>query len=291
MGNLISTRVTDQVVPCSLHLHSSENQLKKMTLIPEAVQDLNGKVVLVIWGPGNSPQALQQLAEDLKSRNTSHVVVENVDRLTLSAHPKSCFDLIFSNMIKPYSIAHTFELLSEIVRILKPNGILHANDKNSSGLSSNLKLTGFSNINSQEKEVLLQFSAQKPNFEVGASSQLSFGKTAVWSLANSLVDDQVELINEDDLLDDDDLLKPSSESLRVCGTTGKRKACKDCSCGLAEELSGGKEVATATTGKSSCGSCYLGDAFRCASCPYLGMPAFKPGEKVQLSERQLNADI
>ena len=81
--NLISTRVTDQVVPCSLHLHSSENQLKKMTLIPEAVQDLNGKVVLVIWGPGNSPQALQQLAEDLKSRNTSHVVVENVDRLTL----------------------------------------------------------------------------------------------------------------------------------------------------------------------------------------------------------------
>lgn len=99
----------------------------------------------------------------------------------------------------------------------------------------------------------------------------------------------------------------------VCGTTGKRKACKDCSCGLAEELSaenGGGGGAKATpTQQSSCGSvsgrvilfifddnyclfaqCYLGDAFRCASCPYLGMPAFKPGEKIQLTDNLLKAD-
>ena len=41
----------------------------------------------------------------------------------------------------------------------------------------------------------------------------------------------------------------------------------------------------------SCIQCYLGDAFRCASCPYKGLPAFEAGKKVQLTQDLLAVDI
>lgn len=185
----------------------------------------------------------------------------------------------------------TTELLSNIIKILKPDGkIIITNISDANSTEFNLKTNGFMNVVTNESSI----TASKPKFAIGSSAKLNLKKPTVWKLDDEDEDGE-DLIDPDDLLDEDDLIKPDPTSLRVCGTTGKRKACKDCSCGLAEELDAetktGKIIDTTDAPKSSCGNCYLGDAFRCASCPYLGMPAFKPGEKIQLSATLLKSDV
>ncbi|KAF2971499.1 hypothetical protein GQX73_g2138 [Xylaria multiplex] len=121
-------------------------------------------------------------------------------------------------------------------------------------------------------------------------------------------DDDDELIDEDTLLTEEDIsrtIQPPAECIPKIGK--RRRACKDCTCGLAAKLEADDRARRAKAdaglevlklgaddlddleldftvkGKvGSCGSCSLGDAFRCADCPYLGLPAFKPGEEVTI---------
>ncbi|POS83909.1 hypothetical protein EPUL_006038 [Erysiphe pulchra] len=119
-------------------------------------------------------------------------------------------------------------------------------------------------------------------------------------------DDDEELIDEDTLLTEEEINRPLNIPFECAPKAGKRRrACKDCTCGLAEKIAAEDaarrsdadaqlrvlklgvdelaEVDFTVQGKvGSCGNCSLGDAFRCASCPYIGMPAFKPGEEVRL---------
>jgi hypothetical protein len=92
-------------------------------------------------------------------------------------------------------------------------------------------------------------------------------------------DDDDDMIDEDNLLSDDLLAAPPAMGARTAtDDCSGRKACDDCTCGRADaEASAQQQPKTAPS--SSCGKCNLGDAFRCASCPYLGKPAFKAGEE------------
>ncbi|SCZ90596.1 BZ3500_MvSof-1268-A1-R1_Chr1-3g02088 [Microbotryum saponariae] len=127
-------------------------------------------------------------------------------------------------------------------------------------------------------------------------------KASLWAFTSSN-GAATPTIDESTLLTPEDLERPSLVEREDCNVKKTRKACKNCSCGLRELLLQEKDdlgaagFAEGTTGvngadpgvgtmgvnvTSSCGSCYLGDAFRCASCPYLGMPAFEPGQKVTI---------
>lgn len=151
------------------------------------------------------------------------------------------------------SLPHNPSHFQSALKLLKPGGKLFLQSISYAGTSSELKLQGFVKTSISGDNV----TAEKPNYEIGSSVKLSFAKktpdvAAVWKIDN----DDVETIDPDDLLDEEDKVLPDPESLRVCGTTGKKKACKNCSCGLAEELEAenSKTAVNTANAKSSCGS-------------------------------------
>jgi hypothetical protein len=183
---------------------------------------------------------------------------------------------------------------------------------------------------------------EKPDIAKTAAIPLRFGAKKKAATQNGVVtnghdreeaangDD--ELIDEDTLLSDEDLSRPVQREsylepahasfVPILGCLAdnmfpeappecqpkagrRRRACKDCTCGLASRLEAEDAERRANADKAlntvkldlddlneldftvqgktgSCGNCSLGDAFRCAGCPYIGLPAFKPGQEVQL---------
>ena len=111
-------------------------------------------------------------------------------------------------------------------------------------------------------------------------------------------DDDDDMVDEDDLLAEEGaggVLAPppavdAAARAAAADDCGGRKACDNCTCGRAEQeameraANGGAaadddENRPKQVPSSSCGNCAKGDAFRCAGCPFLGKPAFKPGEE------------
>lgn len=77
-----------------------------------------------------------------------------------------------------------------------------------------------------------------------------FGPTT--STALPLCKPAVEYVDEDALLQEEDKMKPTNAG--GCGTQAKKRACKDCTCGLAEEEEEVQKSQKSKDVKSSCGS-------------------------------------
>lgn len=227
------------------------------------------------------------------------------------------------------------ELFSQLLSGLGPLGMLHLHISSEvPTLRSELILGGFTVLSVLPEEGLI--TAQKPAYTPGLSFSLKTKsvnrtktdpatKKALWASSSP----SGPMIDPEALLTSADKVRPIPTCEPVSASTPRRKkACKGCSCGLAEleeeERQASKVVLldgsidgearavaqderqrlinaakAAPKATSSCGSCFLGDAFRCAGCPYLGivfhaaflseliiflagLPAFKPGEKVEI---------
>lgn len=226
---------------------------------------------------------------------SSQVNVENV----LSRFQDNSFD-------KLYVVETTLSenVQEQLYRVVKPNGKFMVDGINSreegQQLSVDLKIVGFLDIMaakdpSSGRRFIV---AQKPNWETGAIAKLpATAPTKVeekkeeksWKVSITDIAEE-ELIDENALLEEAGPV-PVDANAGGCApdSNGKKRACKNCSCGLAEEEAKASSTVTLSAEEkvvkaSSCGSCYKGDAFRCGSCPFLGKPAFEPGmEKVILA--------
>ncbi|KAF8915841.1 cytokine-induced anti-apoptosis inhibitor 1, Fe-S biogenesis-domain-containing protein [Mucidula mucida] len=270
---------------------------------------------LAIGSPATAQDGqYQALVTDLEA--SRHVEKQMLDRIVdqatmLSPSTYSSIHVALSPADYDALIPRLSFLLSQLLSALTPLGTLHLQNTTShSPIASELTLSGFTVLSAPSSPTIMaQKPAQAPSVSKPVMLPLrkktdSAAKKALWTLSAP----GTPSIDSEALLTESDRARPCEPITNISNAPRRKKACKNCTCGLAEleaeelkqskvvlldgsENGAAREVSqderarlikNAPKATSSCGNCYLGDAFRCASCPYLGLPAFKPGEKVEI---------
>mmetsp|Transcript_31952 Transcript_31952/g.80019 ORF Transcript_31952/g.80019 Transcript_31952/m.80019 type:complete len:260 (-) Transcript_31952:220-999(-) len=231
--------------------------------------------------------ALQQVLGGLEGVSVATGSGALLDRGALQAAAGAPYAAVWS--VSATAGFHSTARLAALAAAVAPGGQLRVQEPKQSedALRKALMFSGF-----QEAETAgalsdgaVAVAAKKPSWEAGVKQPLKKRPEAapgkkVWTLAED-DEDEEEMIDDEHLLTEDDLKRPEAPANDDCEVgKGGKKACKNCTCGRAEGAMPTQEQLD--NPQSACGSCGLGDAFRCGTCPYRGLPAFKPGEKITL---------
>lgn len=282
----------------------SNNSAKTILLVgsPRSIKDGTYTELITRFdnqGPSNvvEKQLCDRISDGAANLSPSqfdaiHLVVDVADLSlsTSSQSPETFLNLILPSL-KPLGNLTwaTHSALSDIVSALKKSSVV--NDVQMVSGPDGAQLVSATKSASASNSVTINLPKKTT-------------KASLWSFTTA----DTELIDDSSLLTEEDLQKPNTTTTEDCNPKKAKKACKNCTCGLRElELAQDNDLpahlkapgsalpaqptdpsklvvnGTEKTFTSSCGSCYLGDAFRCSSCPYLGMPAFEPGQPVKLT--------
>ena len=167
------------------------------------------------------------------------------------------------------------EKISEIMACLEVHGkitIKYQGGVKASDAETEMKLCGLLSVVSKEEKVegesdvvfAVEVEGIKPDLSSGAAQRRPIKRPSKDALKVFLTSEPTqELVDDSNLLKEEDLIKPivSGEG-EECGPKAKKKACKNCSCGLKEveeaEVAAATEdkeqIIDTTNAKSSCGS-------------------------------------
>ena len=215
--------------------------------------------------------------------------------VALGAVPAGSVEALRASLASPPDA----EALAGALEALRPGGALRLEGREGEAYRGALLLAGFVDVTVADTGV----EGRKPEWS-DEPQQLPGG--AVWRLdEDDLMED--DLVDENDLLDDVEEVGPGGLDLsavpeEACGPA--KPPCANCVCGRADAVAEGevaqKKQSLAESGAAArdaegklvvdtiklkkaaggCGSCALGDAFRCAGCPSRGLPAYTLGEKI-----------